>query len=83
MHRVKLQGAARLHTGGHVSPTEKYLRMNHCFIEIRDAIFEPNVEDEAEEDPNAENQIMAALGILNSYLDYYKELNGIKTREKK
>lgn len=57
--------------------------MNHCFIEIRDAIFEPNVEDEAEEDPNAENQIMAALGILNSYLDYYKELNGIKTREKK
>lgn len=65
-----------------MSPTEKYLKMNHCFIEIRDAIFEPNVENEAEEDPRCEEQIMAALGILNNYLDYYKELNGIKTRVK-
>lgn len=65
-----------------MTATEKYLKMNHCFIELRDAIFESEVE-EAEEGKDTEKSIMYALGILNNYLDYYKENNGIKTREKK
>lgn len=56
--------------------------MNHCFIELRDAIFESDV-DEAEESLDTEKAIMYALGILNEYLDYYKDNNQIKTREKK
>lgn len=64
-----------------MTATEKYLKMNHCFIELRDAIFESNVE-EAEESKEVENSIMTALGILNNYLDYYKENNNIKTRQK-
>lgn len=65
-----------------MTATEKYLKMNHCFIELRDAIFESDVE-EAEEPENIEKNIMYALGVLNQYLDYYKENNGIKTRQKK
>lgn len=64
-----------------MTATEKYLKMNHCFIELRDAIFESDV-DEAEEAENVESNIMYALGILNNYLDYYKENNGIVTRQK-
>lgn len=64
-----------------MTATEKYLKMNHCFIELRDAIFESDV-DEAEESPDTEKAIMYALGILNEYLDYYKDNNQIKTREK-
>lgn len=64
-----------------MTATEKYLKMNHCFIELRDAIFESNV-DEAEEPKKIEDEIMYALGILNNYLDYYKGNNGIKTRQK-
>lgn len=64
-----------------MTATEKYLKMNHCFIELRDAIFESDVE-EAEENKEIENAIMQALGILNNYLDFYKENNGIKTRQK-
>ncbi len=65
-----------------MTPTEKYLRMNHCFIELRDAIFEPNVDNEAEEDSRCEREIMAALGVLNNYLDYYKGNNKIRTKVK-
>lgn len=65
-----------------MTATEKYLKMNHCFIELRDAIFESNV-DEADEPEQVEQNILAALGILNNYLDYYKENNGIVTRQKK
>jgi len=64
-----------------MTATEKYLKMNHCFIELRNAIFESNVE-EADEPKEVEDSIMAALGILNNYLDYYKENNGIRTRQK-
>lgn len=65
-----------------MTATEKYLKMNHCFIELRDAIFESNVE-EAAEGEDIEKSILMALGILNQYLDFYKENNNIKTREKK
>ena len=64
-----------------MTATEKYLKMNHCFIELRDAIFESDV-DEADEPEDVEKSIMYALGILNQYLDFYKENNDIKTREK-
>lgn len=64
-----------------MTATEKYLKMNHCFIELRDAIFESNVE-EADEPKAVEDSILGALGILNNYLDYYKENNNIKTRQK-
>jgi len=65
-----------------MTATEKYLNMNHCFIELRDAIFESDV-DEADEPKDMENGIMYALGILNQYLDFYKENNNIQTRQKK
>lgn len=64
-----------------MTATEKYLNMNHCFIQLRDAIFESNV-DEADEPQEMENNIMIALGVLNQYLDFYKENNHIKTRTK-
>ena len=64
-----------------MTATEKYLQMNHNFILLRDSIFKPDV-DEEPEDKKAEEQVMAALGILDQYLTYYKELNGIKTRQK-
>lgn len=64
-----------------MTSTEKYLKMNHCFIELRDAIFESDV-DEADEPKEREDAIMYALGILNEYLDFYKTNNQIKTRQK-
>lgn len=64
-----------------MTATEKYLQMNHNFILLRDSIFNPDVDEELE-DKKAEEQVMAALGILDQYLTYYKELNGIKTRQK-
>lgn len=65
-----------------MTATEKYLEMNHNFILLRDSIFNPNVTEETE-DEQVEQQVMAALGILDQYLTYYKDLNGIKTRPKK
>ncbi|MCR5063173.1 MAG: hypothetical protein K6A89_07820 [Treponema sp.] len=65
-----------------MTATEKYLAMNNEFCRLRDAIFNSNVV-EADEDENVQNSVMAALGVLNQYLDYYKELNKVKTREKK
>mgnify|MGYP003571315736 CR=1 FL=1 len=65
-----------------MTATEKYLNMNNEFCRLRDAIFECDVE-EAEEDSNVQKSVEAALGILCQYLDYYKELNNVKTRTKK
>ena len=65
-----------------MTATEKYLMMNNEFCKLRDAIFECDV-DEAEENPRIQKSVEAALGVLCQYLDYYKELNGCKTREKK
>ncbi|MCR5284893.1 MAG: hypothetical protein K6D95_04790 [Treponema sp.] len=64
-----------------MTATEKYLNMNNEFCRLRDAIFECDVE-EAEEDSNVQKSVEAALGILCQYLDYYKELNNVKTRVK-
>lgn len=65
-----------------MTTTEKYLAMNNEFCRLRDAIYESDVE-EKEEDPQVQKSVEAALGILVQYLDYYKELNGVKTRQKK
>lgn len=64
-----------------MTATEKYLMMNNEFCRLRDAIFNPDV-DEAEEDERIQKSVEAALGVLCQYLDYYKELNGCKTHAK-
>lgn len=65
-----------------MTATEKYLAMNNEFCRLRDAIYESDVE-EAEENQKIQQQVELALGVLCQYLDYYKEINNIKTREKK
>ena len=55
--------------------------MNNQFCRLRDAIYNPDV-DEADEDENVQKTVEAALGILCQYLDYYKELNDVHTRVK-
>ncbi len=64
-----------------MTTTEKYLAMNNEFCRLRDAIYACDV-DEAEEDENVQKSVEMALGVLVQYLDYYKELNGVKTRQK-
>jgi len=56
--------------------------MNNEFCKLRDAIYESNVVEE-DEDPQVQKTVEAALGILCQYLDYYKDLNKVKSREKK
>ncbi len=65
-----------------MTATEKYLAMNNEFCRLRDAIFNPNVV-EADEDEQVQQNVMMAMGVLNQYLDYYKDLNKVKSREKK
>ena len=65
-----------------MTATEKYLAMNNEFCRLRDAIFNPNVV-EADEDEQVQQNVMMAMRILNQYLDYYKDLNKVKSREKK
>lgn len=65
-----------------MTATEKYLAMNNEFCRLRDAIYESNVE-EADEDENVQKNVEIALGVLCQYLDYYKALNNVKTRQKK
>ncbi len=65
-----------------MTATEKYLEMNNQFCRLRDAIYNPNVV-EADEDEQVQKSVEMALGILCQYLDYYKDLNKVKSREKK
>ena len=65
-----------------MTATEKYLAMNNEFCRLRDAIFNPNVV-EKDEDEQVQQSVQMALGVLCQYLDYYKELNDVHTREKK
>ena len=62
--------------------TEKYLAMNNTFCKLRDAIYESDV-DEADEDTTVQKNVEVALGVICQYLDYYKAINNVKTREKK
>lgn len=62
--------------------TQKYLNMNHNLIQLRDAIFDPNVVDEKDEDEEIQKRVIDALDVLCHYLDDYKESNGVRTRIK-
>lgn len=69
-------------TSGLKTTTQKYLNMNHTLIKLRDAIFDPNVVGEKDEDEETRKHVIDALDVLCYYLDEYKEINGIKTRIK-
>lgn len=62
--------------------TQKYLNMNHNLIQLRDAIFDPNVVGEKDEDEETQKCVINALDVLCHYLDDYKESNGVRTRIK-
>jgi len=62
--------------------TQKYLNMNHNLIQLRDAIFDPNVVGEKDEDEETQKRVINALDVLCHYLDDYKESNGVRTRIK-
>ena len=62
--------------------TQKYLNMNHTLIKLRDAIFDPNVVGEKDEDEETQKRVIDALDVLCHYLDEYKESNNIRTRIK-
>ena len=62
--------------------TQKYLNMNHALIKLRDAIFDPNVVGEKDEDEETRKRVIDSLDVLCHYLDEYKEINGIRTRIK-
>lgn len=62
--------------------SEKYCEMNNAFCKLRDAIFNPYVEDEKEEPPELEHNVEVALRILCDYLDYYKKTNEVKSHVK-
>ena len=64
-----------------MTATEKYIEMNNSFCKLRDAIFNPNVVEKDEED-KWEDIIKFSLSAIVQYLDYYKELNDIKTKIK-
>ena len=64
-----------------MTATEKYLAMNNEFCRLRDAIYNPDV-DEADEDERIQKSVEMALGVLCQYLDYYKEINDVHTRPK-
>jgi hypothetical protein len=61
--------------------TDKYLEMNHNFIELRDSIME-KIENEKCMDEKSLYSAMIGLGMLNTFLDKYKEVNEVKTKIK-
>lgn len=64
-----------------MTATEKYLAMNNTFCKLRDAIYESNVEEA--DDSIYDFDVEVALTVICQYLDYYKRINNVKTREKK
>lgn len=69
-------------TSGMKTTTQKYLNMNHNLIQLRDAIFDPNVVGEKDEDEETQKRVIDALDVLCHYLDEYKESNNVRTRIK-
>ncbi len=61
--------------------TDKYLEMNHNFIELRDSIIQ-KVKDEKPMENGLLNDVFIAMGVLNHFLDVYKEMNEVKTKVK-
>lgn len=64
-----------------MTATEKYIEMNNQFCKLRDAIYNPSVV-EADEDPQWDPKIQSALYVIMTYLDYYKEINKVKSHVK-
>ena len=62
--------------------SEKYCEMNNAFCKLRDAIYNPDVEDEKVELPEVEQSVEMALTVLCNYLDYYKKTNEVKSHIK-
>ncbi len=61
--------------------TDKYLEMNHNFIELRDSIMQ-KIKDEKPMENGLLNDVFIAMGVLNHFLDVYKEMNEVKTKVK-
>jgi len=61
--------------------TDKYLEMNHNFIELRDSIVQ-KIEDEKPMENGLLNDVFITMGVLNHFLDVYKETNEVKTKVK-
>ena len=61
--------------------TDKYLEMNHNFIQLRDSIVE-KVENEKPIENGLLNDVFIAMGVLNHFLDVYKETHEVKTKVK-
>lgn len=60
--------------------TDKYLEMNHNFIELRDSIVQ-KIKDEKPMENGLLNDVFIAMGVLNHF-DVYKEMNEVKTKTK-
>ena len=61
--------------------TDKYLEMNHNFIELRNSIVQ-KIKDEKPMESTLLNDVFIAMGVLNHFLDIYKETNEVKTKIK-
>lgn len=61
--------------------TDKYLEMNHNFIQLRDSIVQ-KIKDEKHMENGLLNDVFIAMGVLNHFLDVYKEMNEVKTKTK-
>ena len=63
------------------SVTDKYLEMNHNFIELRDSIFQ-QAEQEKPIQQEIYNKLILSLGTLNDFLTLYKKENNVNTKVK-
>ncbi len=61
--------------------TDKYLEMNHNFIQLRDSIVQ-KVKDEKPMENGLLNDVFITMSVLNNFLDIYKETNKVKTKTK-
>lgn len=61
--------------------TDKYLEMNHNFIELRDSIFQ-QAEQEKPIQKELYDKLIFSLGILTDFLDIYKMENNVNTKVK-
>lgn len=61
--------------------TDKYLEMNHNFIELRDSIFQ-QVEQEKPIQQELYDKLIFSLGTLTDFLDIYKMENNVNTKVK-
>jgi hypothetical protein len=61
--------------------TDKYLEMNHNFIELRDSIFQ-QAEQEKPIQKELYDKLIFSLGTLTDFLDIYKMENNVNTKVK-